>query len=177
MTRTPSPELERMGVRQLDGDALDVDRTIEVCRECHHFDAAICTIGGGPAELSADGSAAINVIDAARSAGIRRFILISSLGAGDSREYASERLLAAIGPVLEEKTRAEQHMMASGMDFTILRPGQLLDGSPTGRGLLCEDPSVHGCIRRADLAALIMDCLDRKETISCILSAISEPQE
>jgi uncharacterized protein YbjT (DUF2867 family) len=168
MTRSHSEDLEQLGVHQFTGDAAEASRTAEACIPFHDVEAAISTMGGG----TSDGDGNIHVIDAVRAAGIRRFVLVSSLGAGESRAYASQRLLDAIGPVLEEKTRAEIHLAGSGLDFTILRPGQLLDGLPTGQAVLREDPSLHGGIPRAELAGLILQVLENPDSIGRTYTAV-----
>ncbi len=172
LTRSFSEPLERLGVVQLHGDALDPGRMAETCRLSAGAAAVVCTMGGGPVGASADFAGVVHAVEGAREAGIRRFLLVSSLGAGESRAYASERLLAAIGPVLEEKSRAEEFLAASGLDFTILRPGRLLDGPATGGGALSPDPAVHGGITRADLAALLLDCLEQPESVGRTFSAV-----
>lgn len=173
MTRSQSAELEEIGVRQISGTADDAARVAEVCQQCRDAGAVISSLGGG----TSDGDGTIHVIDAVRAAGIRRFILVSSLGAGESRAHASQRLLDAIGPVLEEKTRAENHLKASGLEFTIVRPGQLLDGPTTGRATLREDPSLHGGIPRAELAALLLGCLDEPASIGRTFTAVVPPAQ
>ncbi|MCK7473872.1 MAG: NAD(P)H-binding protein [Rhodopseudomonas palustris] len=97
---------------------------------------------------------------------------MSSLACGDSRAYASERIIAAIGPVLEAKTRAEDHLRALDLDWTIIRPGGLTEGEPTGNGALYEDPRVHGRISRADLAEMVLKCLDAPGSIKRVLATV-----
>jgi uncharacterized protein YbjT (DUF2867 family) len=133
--------------------------------------AAIISLIGGQHAL-VDESGNILIANAALHAGIRRVIQVSSLGCGDSRAYASERLLAAIGTVLEAKTRAEDHLRGLDLDWTIIRPGGLTDGEATGNGAFYDDPRVHGRISRADLAALILACLTAEHTIGKVLAAV-----
>lgn len=133
-------------------------------------DAIVSLIGGaasGGGFIDEGGNIAVS--DAARAAGV---IQVSSLGCGDSRRYASERLLAAIGSVLDAKTRAEDHLRSLDLDWTIVRPGGLTDGEATGGGVLYDDPRVHGRIARADLAALILACLAAQDTVHKVLSAV-----
>jgi nucleoside-diphosphate-sugar epimerase len=113
-----------------------------------------------------------NIIDAVKAHGGSGLLLISSLGAGDSREYASVRLLQAIGPVLEAKTRAEEHLRASGIDFAIIRPGGLVDGIVTKTGQLVEQQDVHGFIAREELARLALALLTDKRLAGQTLAAI-----
>lgn len=134
----------------------------------------ISTMGGGPIGQSADGLGNLRVIEAATKAGLSRMILVTSLGCGDSRSYASERLLAAIGETLAEKTIAENALQISSLDFAILRPGRLVDGSVTGTGQLFEDPSMHGNIARAELAAVILR-LARQNTLGRKVFSVVDP--
>lgn len=135
-------------------------------------DAIVSLLGGAFAQRFVDEIGNIAVADGARDAGVRRVIQVSSLACGDSRPYASERLIAAIGPVLDAKTRAEDHLRSLDLDWTVIRPGGLTDGEATGGGALYDDPRVHGRIARADLAALLLDCLTAERTIGMVLSAV-----
>jgi len=135
-------------------------------------EAIVSLIGGSLGNGFIDEVGNVVISDAARRAGIRRVIQVSSLGCGDSRAYASDRLLAAIGPVLAAKTHGEDHLRELDIDWTIVRPGGLTDGDMTGGGRFYDDPRVHGRISRADLAALLCDCLRSTSTIRKILSAI-----
>ena len=61
-------------------------------------------------------------IDAAKAAGVRRVVLISSMGGTDR----SNRLNAiANGNILVFKRQAEEYLMESGLEYTILHPGGL----------------------------------------------------
>ena len=62
-----------------------------------------------------------------------RFILVSSIGAGDSRAGSPAGMLRVLGPVLVEKEKAERHLIDSGLTFTIMRPGVLKDNPATGK--------------------------------------------
>ncbi len=63
--------------------------------------------------------------------GIRRLVVVSSLGAGDSKGQGSllARILQSflLKHVLADKDRQEEAIKASGLDWTILRPPQLTD--------------------------------------------------
>lgn len=134
--------------------------------------AIISLVGSAPGSNFIDGVGNIAIANAARNVGVRRVLQISSLGCGDSRRYASPNLLAAIGEVLDAKTRAEDHLRSLDLDWTIIRPGGLTDGEATGGGALYEDARIHGRITRADLAGLIFTCLALQNTTHKILSAV-----
>lgn len=136
-------------------------------------DVIISTVGAGPSERRMVDEVGNNAIsNAAAACGVRRVLQVSSLACGDSRAYASERIIAAIGPVLEAKTRAEDHLRALDLDWTIIRPGGLTEGEPTGNGALYEDPRVHGRISRADLAEMVLKCLDAPGSIKRVLATV-----
>lgn len=135
-------------------------------------DAIVSLVGGSLGSDFIDEVGNIAISTAARRAGVRRVVQVSSLGCGDSRRYASEKLVAAIGEVLQAKTRAEDHLRGLDLDWTIIRPGGLTDGEATGGGALYDDPRVHGRIARADLAALILTVLARPDTAHKVLSAV-----
>jgi len=150
-------------------DPADVERVIRAVAP----DAIVSTIGGlSPTEPLIDDVGNIAISGAAQAAGVRRLVQISSLACGDSRPFASERIVAAIGPVLDAKTRAEDHLRSLDLDWTIIRPGGLTDADPTGNGALYNDPRVHGRIGRADLADLALQALASPATIHRVLTAI-----
>lgn len=70
------------------------------------------------------------------------------------------------------KTQAEGYLTASGMDYTILRPGGLTRGTATGAGVKTEDHNVMGSISRAELGALVVQCLDDADTAGKIYHTI-----
>jgi uncharacterized protein YbjT (DUF2867 family) len=133
-------------------------------------DAVVWLAGGG--DLRVEDEGAIAVIEATIVHGVRRFILVSSLGCGSSRARASERLLAAIGDILAAKTRAEDHLRATQLDWTIIRAGGLTEATATGRARLFQGDEHHGLIARSDLAGLILTVVDDGATIGRVKVAI-----
>jgi len=136
-------------------------------------DAIVTAIGGAlPDGRFVDEVGNIAIADAAEAAGVRRLVQVSSLACGDSRPYASPRIIAAIGQILEAKTRAEDDLRGRDLDWTILRPGGLTAGAASGNGALYDDPRVHGRIGRAELARLVLTALSSPATIHRVLSAV-----
>jgi uncharacterized protein YbjT (DUF2867 family) len=164
-------QLEPLGVTFAVGDVLN-PADVQAAFQSGAFDAAIATIAGmSEAELDRQGN--INVTDAAVAAGVQRVILISTVGAGDSRDAAPLISRLALSKILPQKTAAEEHLRASGLGYTIIRPGGLPPGVvPTGRGLVSEDPSTMGFIKRPDLARLVMGVLYDDRTIGKTLAAV-----
>jgi uncharacterized protein YbjT (DUF2867 family) len=117
-------------VEVVQGDALaeaDCRRAVDGC------DGVICAVGVHKTRWKracVDGDGIINLARAAEHAGVRRFVLMSGLGVGDSMAWMPLpvkglfRLIGA-GPLLREKTRSEEYVRSSGLAWTILRPGGL----------------------------------------------------
>lgn len=120
----------------------------------------LSALGGKPgSDVKVDSTGNCNAIDAAVRCNAARFVLITTVGAGDSRDALPEQLLPILGPIAAEKTLAEAHLRASGLDYTILRPGHLLSEAATGNAMLVEDPRTLGAVTRSDLAALALGVL------------------
>ncbi len=151
--------LEPLGVRFVAGDALIADDVNAAFADVR-YRAVITTLGCFKCDVPPDFLGNQNVFDAARDAGIRRVIMVSSIGAGDSAEAMPWIAKWALEDVLVLKTRAEDYLQATGVPYTIIRPGGLKHGEPTGNALLTEDPMAMGIVTRRDLAQLIVDALD-----------------
>ncbi|MDZ8188978.1 MAG: SDR family oxidoreductase [Nostoc sp. ChiSLP02] len=179
-TLTVASELENIGIQVVQGDALNIGDVERAIVTDEPIDTVISTIGGVPSDVERpDYPGNRNLIDAAVKAGIKNFILVSSIGAGDSVRALTPQVLAALGAVLAEKEKAEQHLIASGLTYTIIRPGGLKSEPATGNGVLTEDPTIIGSINRQDVAQLVCRCLNsdaygglRQRPNNKILSAV-----
>jgi uncharacterized protein YbjT (DUF2867 family) len=103
---------------------------------------------------------------------VRRIILVTAIGTGDSRGAVAPKVLEFLGPVLEEKALGENCLVASGLDYTILRPGGMTHDPASGTAIRTEDRSVMGVINRADLARILVDCLDDPLTIGRVYHTV-----
>lgn len=165
-------ELEAMGIEIAIADALDATAVAQAM-QLKPIDAVISTIGGLPKDgQRADYLGNKNLIDGAVKAGVKKFILVSSIGSGDSVVALPPQALETLKPVLIEKEQAEQYLIASGLTYTIIRPGGLKSEPTTGNGVLTEDPKVAGTIHRADVAQLVCRCLLSEAANNKILSAV-----
>lgn len=165
-------ELQKLGVDTVVADALDAEQ-VNAALASGTYAAVISTLGTtrGEQHKRPDYIGNRNVIDAAKAAGVKRFIFITVIGAGDSADAApgfSKRFLAE---VMSLKTQAEDHLRASGLDYTIIRPGGLGDVPATGTAILAEDPQAFSFIGRIDLAALAVQALGDPATIGKTYSA------
>ncbi|MFN6538815.1 MAG: SDR family oxidoreductase [Nostoc sp. EkiNYC01] len=172
-TLTVASELEKIGIQIVQGDALNVGDVERAILTDEPIDTVISTIGGLPTDTERpDYPGNKNLIDAAVKAGVQKFILVSSIGAGNSVSALSPQVLAALGTVLAEKNKAEEYLIASGLTYTIIRPGGLKSEPATGNGVLTEDPRIIGSINRQDVAQLVCRCLNSNGADHKILSAV-----
>ncbi|MEG4089701.1 SDR family oxidoreductase [Microcoleus sp. Pol12B4] len=175
LLRSPatSTELETLGIKFVTGDALDAAAVEAAMAGGEPIHAVISTIGGLPKDGErADYLGNKNLIDAAVKAGVQKFILVSSIGSGNSAAALQPQVLETLAPVLIEKEKAENHLIESGMIYTVIRPGGLKSEPATGNGILTEDCRVAGTIHRADVAQLVCQCLVSDTANNKVLSAV-----
>src|SRR6266487_5470262 len=125
-------------------------------------DAVVFAAGAGPGsgvprKDSVDRAASVLMAGAAERAGVRRFVQVSSMGAGSPPGPGADEVWAAY---ITAKTAAEDDLRARDLDWTILRPGSLTDAPATGRVRLAVPPVPRGTVPRADVAAVIAALLD-----------------
>lgn len=163
--------IELPGVEFAVGDVMDY-ASIVAAFKAGEFDAAIATIGAAR-EANVDYQGNANIFNAARESGVSRVIMISTIGAGDSRDATPLISRIALSNVLPQKTRAEEDLRASGLDYTILRPGGLPPGIVSmGGGILSEDITTMGFIKRPDLAKIVVGVLNDDRTIGKTFAVI-----
>ncbi|MEV7275768.1 SDR family oxidoreductase [Streptomyces sp. NPDC093111] len=136
-------------------------------------DAAVFAAGAGAGSGAArkdtvDRGAAVLFAEAAERAGVRRFVVVSSMGAdaGHQGDAVFDAYLRAKGAA-DDAVRARQ-----GLDWTILRPGMLTDDAGTGLVRL-EARTGRGPIPRDDVAAALAELLETPATAGLTLELIS----
>ena len=104
-----------------------------------------------------------NIIDAIGKESTQKLILITGIGAGDSKGHGGFFYDRILNPLLlatsyADKDRAESIVKASNVDWLIVRPGFLTNGSRTGKYRVIENLSgvMAGKISRADVADFIL---------------------
>jgi len=133
--------------------------------------AVICLLGGTP-QLNSQGN--INVIDAAERAGIKRFVMVTSIGCGDSANAVDEFVRTFIGKALRAKDWAEKQLQATAMDWTIVRPGGMIRRRSTGGApILVDSPNVAGYLDPSDLGDILFQVLQSPRTIRRALTAVN----
>lgn len=166
--------LEAAGARVLRADVMSPDSLSALAGSLPEGAWFFSALGGRPGDTSrVDSVGNCNAINTAMNCKASGFLLITTVGAGDSRSALPENLIPILGPIAAEKTIAESHLKDSGLSYTILRPGHLLAEKPTGNAILVEDPRTLGAVTRDDLAALSLAVL-RSENCSNRIFAVAD---
>jgi uncharacterized protein YbjT (DUF2867 family) len=165
-------ELAKLGVRTVVADALDAAQVNQALAS-GTYAAVISTLGTtrGEQDKRPDYVGNRNVIDATKAAGVRRMVFVTVIGTGDSYDAAPRMSRRFLKDVIALKAQAEDHLRASGLDYTIIRPGGLGDVPATGTAMLVEDPAAFSYIGRTDLADLAVQALGDPATIGKTYSA------
>jgi uncharacterized protein YbjT (DUF2867 family) len=127
-------------------------------------DAIVFAAGAGPGSGDArketmDYGGAAKLIEAAEGRGVRRYLMLSATGAGDP-EGGSE----GMRPYLRAKARADERLVQSGLDYTIIRPGGLTEDAGTGNIQAAERLGRRGEIPREDVASTFAAALQDENT-------------
>jgi putative NADH-flavin reductase len=148
------------------GDALDATAVLKAVTG---VDAVIQSLGAPKtAQAMIAGTTLFSratriLIDAMRAAGVSRLVTVTGLGAGDSRGYGGFLYDAVMFPlvlkrVYDDKDVQEQMIRASGLQWSIARPGFLLGGPATGQMRVLTEPKdwTAGSVTRADVAEFLV---------------------
>ncbi|MEW5965104.1 MAG: SDR family NAD(P)-dependent oxidoreductase [Pseudomonadota bacterium] len=147
-----------------DGDAL---RPADIETALDGVDAVVQAVGVAAGPVLITGTTLFSkstrvLVDAMKAKGVRRLVAVTGLGAGDSRGRGGALYDLVLFPLLlkriyDDKDVQEQIIRASGLEWTILRPGLLTDGPATGTARVLVDPKdwTGGRVSRADVARVI----------------------
>jgi uncharacterized protein YbjT (DUF2867 family) len=152
-----------------------VEEITEAAQGC---EAIVFTAGSGghtglDKTLLIDLDGAVKTIEAAEKAGVNRFIMVSAL-----QSHNREKWSEAIKPYYAAKHYADRILLQSGLTYTIVRPGGLVNDKGTGKVLAAENLE-SGTIPRQDVAAVILACLKERNTYNKAFDFVSgdEPIE
>ncbi|MEJ8648882.1 SDR family oxidoreductase [Streptomyces sp. MS1.AVA.3] len=146
----------------------------DVARHMEGVDAAVFAAGAGPGsgierKDTVDRGATALFADAAEAAGVRRFLVVSSMGADREPPEGTDPVFAAY---LRAKGAADTDVRArAGLDWTILRPGRLTDDPGTDLVTLA-DATGRSEVPRDDVAAVLAALLDEPGTIGRTLELV-----
>jgi nucleoside-diphosphate-sugar epimerase len=160
----------------------DLESGDDVAAAVRGADAVVFAAGAGPGsgagrKNSMDLGGAVKLIEAAKAEGISRYLMVSAMGAAElsgadasgaaesagdeDAEPSAEQVFAVY---MRAKAAADDALRASGLDYTVVRPGGLTDDPGTGLVTIAERLD-RGQVPRADVAAVLLACLDTPGTI------------
>ncbi len=164
LIRNPEHEadLQAIGVEPV---LCDLESSDDVTEAVGGAEAVVFAAGAGPGsgaerKRTMDLGGAVKLIDAAREKGIRRYLMVSAMGAAEPPAAGGD----VFGEYLRAKAAADEALRGSGLEYTIVRPGGLTDEPASGRVEVGERLE-RGQVSRADVAAVLLACLDARHTI------------
>jgi uncharacterized protein YbjT (DUF2867 family) len=136
----------------------EIGKAVEGC------DAIVFAAGAGPGsgaerKETMDYRGAAKLVEAAEELGVRRYLMLSSMGADDP-----ERGTEAMRPYLRAKSRADERLKNSSLAYTIIRPGSLTEDDGKGTIEAAEKLGRRGEIPREDVARTFADALESENT-------------
>ncbi|WP_158808420.1 NAD(P)-dependent oxidoreductase [Beijerinckia sp. L45] len=153
------------GVRIITGDA----RNAKQMSDAVAGQNAVLSAVGGKTPWRRSGlepDTARTIVKALREHGVRRLVVASAMGAGDSSDVAGLFYKLIVVPTflrgaLRDKTRMEHDLAQTDVDWTVVRPAVLTDGRPIGevKVFFSEIRAKAHSITRADVAAFMLDQL------------------
>jgi len=111
--------------------------------------------------------------EASREAGVQHFVLVSSMGVTNP----DNRLNQILDNVLVWKLKGEMALRATGVPYTIVRPGGLTNdpGGQEGLKVIQGDPKdIDGRIPRTDVASVVVNAVGRKDAVGKTFEVISD---
>jgi uncharacterized protein YbjT (DUF2867 family) len=125
-------------------------------------DAVVFAAGAGPGsgpqrKGTMDLGGAVKLIEAAKAGGIRRYVMVSSINADPNHQGDD-----TFSVYLRAKGEADAELAASGLDYTIVRPGPLTNDPGTGRVAL---DAGRGDVTRDDVAAVLAAVIHEPATV------------
>jgi uncharacterized protein YbjT (DUF2867 family) len=155
---------------------LEAATAADIAAHLQDADAVVFAAGAGPGSGAArkqtvDRDGAILLADAAEAAGVRRYVMISAIGADvEAPDDIGDPVFVAY---LRAKGAADDAIRArKALDATVVRPGHLTDDPGTGR-VEISDQTGHGDIPREDVAAVLLAVLDTPATAGRTFEVIS----
>jgi uncharacterized protein YbjT (DUF2867 family) len=154
-------DLEKIGAEPI---VLDIEN-VEIDDAVAGADAVVFAAGAGPGsgparKRTVDYGGAVALVEAAITHGIKRYLMVSSIGADHPDRWSEE-----MTPYFEAKAEADKFLTESGLDYTIVRPGHLTDDPGTGKVKVAADLPEAGSVTRDGVALVLAECLTADNTI------------
>ena len=142
----------------------DIEGAADPAPAIEGADAVVFSAGAGAGsgadrKWTVDYAGAAKLMVAARALGVARYVIVSSIGTASPPDDDD-----VFSIYLRAKARADDELRASGLDWTVVRPGRLTDDPGTGR-VEAGESVPRGEVARDDVAATLLAVLDEPGTI------------
>lgn len=149
------------------------DLTMLAADVCDGCDAVVFAAGAGGEtgpEMTdkVDRDGAMRLVDIAAKSKVRRFVMLSSVGAGNPDPDSK------LAHYLQAKHDADEHLMASGMDYAIVRPVALTEEDGTRDMRFGDDVDTDAEAARGDVASVLADAVDSEQWSGKVLRMQSQ---
>ncbi len=164
--------LKGLPVSYVLGDVLK-EADVEAAFKAAKFRVAIDALARGGTPVSFYAVSGRYLAKWAAATGVKQVILHGSVGAGDSMATYPAARRGAMKETMAAKTAAENALIDSGVNYTIIRNARLpRHGTPaTGKARLYRDQRVFGAVTREDLGPLTAECVDNPRCLNKIFHA------
>ncbi|SFF04457.1 SDR family oxidoreductase [Alteribacillus iranensis] len=146
---------------------VDLEDDIDpIAKAAEGVDAVVFTAGSGPhtgkdKTIMIDLDGAVKTIEAAKKAGVKRFVMISSF---DTRRKAIQEATESFAPYVAAKHYADEWLKDTDLEYTIIHPGMLTNDDGTGQVKIGQDLDIEK-VPREDIARVIVSTLENDATI------------
>lgn len=181
LVRNPTDlDVQHENLTVVPGDVQDVNAVRETIRGTQ---AVLCSLGNtanNPDFIVSKGTAVI--LDAMRELDVKRIVVVSSMGVGDSRDQVGLLfkiiMKTVLRKVMQDKERQEKMVKESGLNWTIVRPAGLNSGPKTERYVHGTDPEIQSrSISRADVADFVLKQLRYDNYVQQTPAVVGPPND
>lgn len=183
MTRSRAGAEQRLGpdFAGVDWVECDVRDPAQVAAAMRGVDYVISTIGAN--QVGGDNSAEFvdyggvrNLVDAAAAEQVDRFVLLTAIGVTDPAHPFNKATKGALG----WRLKGEDYLRASGLAYTIVRPGGLVNEPAGQKGLRLEQgdnwrPLLRSTLSRDDLALVLIESLRQPGARNATFELVNDP--
>ncbi|MGP4069467.1 SDR family oxidoreductase [Halobacillus sp. B29] len=154
---------------------VDLEDDIEtIAKAAAGVDAIVFTAGSGPhtgpdKTVLIDLDGAVKTIEAAKVAGVKRYVMISSF---DTSREAIQSAPSSFAPYVAAKHYADEWLRGTDLDHTIIHPGMLTNDEGTGQ-VEAASKVERGEVPREDVANVIAATLEDDSTIGKEFQVVS----
>jgi putative NADH-flavin reductase len=145
LVRDPAKLADQAGLTKIPGDVLDRD---PINRCVAGAEVVVCVLGSHTGQAPVEARGTTQILAVMWGQAIRRIIVVTSLGAGDSRSQLPWGIRLLMDVMLRSMLRAKEEqetlVKATELDRIIVRPGRLTNGRRTGDGFRVETKRAVG---------------------------------